>query len=66
MHHKKLKISAYQPVVCNINEHMSFLAPQLANKPNKNKKSGSFDTSLFFFLKKVRFKHFFNVIYLNN
>lgn len=49
MHHKKLKISAYQPVVCNINEHMSFLAPQLANKPNKNKKSGSFDTSLFFF-----------------
>lgn len=47
MHHKNQKISAYQPVVCNINEHMSFLAPQLANKPNKNKKSGSFDTSLF-------------------
>lgn len=47
MHHKKQKISACQPVVCNINEHMSFLAPQLANKPNKNKKSGSFDTSLF-------------------
>lgn len=64
MHHKKQKISSYQPVVCNINEHMSFLAPQLANKPNKNKKSGSFDTSLF--KKRYVLKNFFNVIYLNN